>query len=130
MSRFIGRADELKELQRFLKKKTASLLVVRGRRRVGKSRLIQEFAKPHRCIQFVGLQPTARTTVESQLAEFSRQFTANFDTPPVVFNDWGNAFQHLAKQTAQGRVIVLLDEISWMGSKDPDFLGKLKTAWD
>ena len=49
---------ELKELQRFLKKKTASVLVVRGRRRVGKSRLIQEFAKPHRCIQFVGLQPT------------------------------------------------------------------------
>jgi len=27
-------------------------------------------------------------------------------------------------------VIVLFDEISWMGSKDPDFLGKLKNAWD
>jgi hypothetical protein len=27
-------------------------------------------------------------------------------------------------------MIVLFDEISWMGSKDPDFLGKLKNAWD
>src|SRR3989338_9266458 len=36
----------------------------------------------------------------------------------------------LAERTKKGRVIILLDEISWMGSKDPDFLGKLKTIWD
>lgn len=27
-------------------------------------------------------------------------------------------------------MVIVLDEISWMGSKDPDFLGKLKDAWD
>jgi len=130
MSRFVGRVAELKELKRFLRKKTASLLVVRGRRRVGKSRLVEEFATPHRYLQFIGLQPTRHTTRESELNEFSRQFAVHFDTPPVVFDDWSTAFHHLARLTARGRVIILLDEISWMGSKDTDFLGKLKTAWD
>ena len=44
--------------------------------------------------------------------------------------DWGNIFWHLSKYTADGPVLIVLDEISWMGEKDPDFLGKLKTAWD
>ena len=30
----------------------------------------------------------------------------------------------------EGRTVVLLDEISWMGSRNPDFAGYLKTAWD
>ncbi|MBM3198331.1 MAG: ATPase [Chlamydiae bacterium] len=45
-------------------------------------------------------------------------------------NDWGHIFRQLALHTSQGRILILLDEISWMGSKDPDFLGKLKSAWD
>jgi AAA+ ATPase superfamily predicted ATPase len=130
MSRFIGRNPELEELRWFLKKKTASLLLVRGRRRVGKSRLIEEFAKPHRFLSMIGLPPNERTTRESELAEFSRQFSLALGLPPVTFGDWGDAFYHLARTTAEGRVIILLDEISWMGSKDPTFLGKLKTAWD
>lgn len=130
MIEFIGRDAELAELGWALKTRVASLLVVRGRRRIGKSRLIEEFAKPHRYLPFIGLPPNERTTRESELTEFSRQFSSILGLPPVAFPDWGDAFHHLAKVTAQGRVIILLDEISWMGSKDPHFLGKLKTAWD
>lgn len=36
----------------------------------------------------------------------------------------------LAALTKQGPVIILLDEISWMGAKDKDFPGKLKGVWD
>lgn len=39
-------------------------------------------------------------------------------------------FWFLAQHTNTGRVLVVLDEISWIGSKDPDFLGKLKNIWD
>jgi hypothetical protein len=42
---FIGRKENLNEFNNLLKKKTASLAVVNGRRRIGKSRLIEEFAK-------------------------------------------------------------------------------------
>lgn len=42
---FIGRRVELERLQALYKKKTSSLVVVKGRRRIGKSRLILEFVK-------------------------------------------------------------------------------------
>ena len=46
--------------------------------------------------------------------------------------EWNSAklFMLLARQCENGKVVIVLDEISWMGSKDPDFLGKLKNAWD
>jgi len=54
---FIGRELELKQLNDLLSKKTASLVVVNGRRRIGKSRLIEEFAKNKTFYHFVGLAP-------------------------------------------------------------------------
>ena len=42
---FIGRELELERLRGFLKKRSASLIVVRGRRRIGKCRLLAEFGK-------------------------------------------------------------------------------------
>lgn len=40
---FIGRTEELEHLKQLLTKKSAGLVVIRGRRRIGKSRLINEF---------------------------------------------------------------------------------------
>ena len=42
--KFIGRKKELERLELLHKKNSASLVVIRGRRRIGKSRLIEEFA--------------------------------------------------------------------------------------
>lgn len=44
-SSFVGRKKELQQLSLLLKKASASLIVVKGRRRIGKSRLIEEFGK-------------------------------------------------------------------------------------
>jgi AAA+ ATPase superfamily predicted ATPase len=53
---FVGRKEELEQLTSFLTKKSASLIVVRGRRRIGKSRLIEEFAKGKRFLTFAGIR--------------------------------------------------------------------------
>ncbi len=127
---FAGRAQELATLGRFLSKKSSSLLVVRGRRRIGKSRLIEEFAKGYRFYSFAGLAPTEHTTAQSQRDEFARQLNEQVGIPEVKADDWGKLFFLLSEKIQKGRVIVLFDEISWMGSKDPDFLGKVKNAWD
>lgn len=127
---FYGRSPELEELRDLYHKKVASLVVVNGRRRIGKSRLIEEFAKAETFYSFSGLVPTESTTVQSQLDEFARQLSQQTGLPEVTVNDWSKLFLLLAEKAKQGRVIILFDEISWMGSKDPDFLGKLKNAWD
>jgi uncharacterized protein len=126
---FIGRGKELSLLKRFLRKNTASLLVVRGRRRIGKSRLIEEFARPFKFYTFSGIAPTSKTTAQSQRDEFASQL-AKQGLPRIQANDWNDLFWLLADKVKKNRTIILLDEISWMGSKDPDFLGKLKNVWD
>lgn len=127
---FVGRGDELNALKWLLEKPSASLVVVKGRRRIGKSRLIEEFAKDLPFYSFSGVPPTNKTTKESQLRLFSEQLSQQFNIPGLLFDSWSFALNFLAKQTASGRAVVLLDEISWMGSKDPDFMGVLKTVWD
>ena len=129
---FIGRKKELKLLNDLLEKKISSLVVIKGRRRIGKSRLIQEFAKGNNFFAFSGLPPLKQTTQQSQRNEFTKQLSLQTNYPEVQVDDWNKIFLLLNKeiQNQKNRIIVLLDEISWMGSKDPDFLGKLKNAWD
>lgn len=130
MTEFIGRINELEELRAVLDKRTASLVILKGRRRIGKSRLVEEFAKNKKFYAFSGLPPTPETTKQSQLNEFASQLSQMTGIPGIQAEDWNTLFLLLAKHIQKQRVIVLFDEISWMGSKDPDFLGKLKNAWD
>lgn len=127
---FIGRKKELEQLNRLLDKPTASLVVVKGRRRIGKSRLIQEFGKNRKMFTFSGLPPTEKITLKEQLYEFGWQLGKALGQPAFKDDDWNDLFLRLAHHTREGKVLILLDEISWMGSKDPNFLGKLKNAWD
>lgn len=130
MSTFVGRKEELKLFRGLLEKTTASLAVVYGRRRVGKSRLIEEFGKNLTMYSFSGLPPRPNTTITSQLDEFSRQVARQFNVPQKSFADWGDAFAELYLYLKKGKILLFLDEIQWIGNCDPDFLGKFKNAWD
>lgn len=130
MGLFVGRREELGLLRGLLDKRTASLVVVYGRRRVGKSRLIEEFGRNQKMISIAGLPPQSKTTRDTQLNEFSEQLASQLSMPKKNFSDWIEAFNELATHTRSGRVILFLDEISWIGNCDKDFIGKLKNAWD
>ncbi len=128
-SKFIGREEEMARLKGLLSARVASLVVVRGRRRIGKSRLLAEFGKEMRSLFLSGIPPTGETTAATQRKEFVQQLE-QAGIPGINPDDWGNIFWLLSKVISKGRILIVFDEISWMGSKDPDFLGKLKTAWD
>lgn len=127
---FIGREQELKTLNRLLDLRSASLVVIKGRRRIGKSRLIGEFAKQFKHYTFSGLAPRKGMTAQSQRDEFAKQLSQQFHLPTLKADDWSDLFLYLANQTTSGRQVILFDEISWLATDDPDFLGKLKIAWD
>lgn len=127
---FVGRKNELACLHDLMQKQAASLVVIRGRRRIGKSRLVKEFAQDYRFLNFAGLPPTEKTTAQVQRDLFSEQLAAHLKLPKLQATDWSDLFSFLARETKEGRVVILFDEISWMGSKDDNFLGKLKNAWD
>jgi len=94
------------------------------------TRLAVEFGKSLKTYTFDGLPPEKNVTAHHQRVEFARQMLEQLSIPGLRADDWGDLFWHLAKQTKEGRLLIVLDEINWMGEKDPTFLGKLKTAWD
>jgi AAA+ ATPase superfamily predicted ATPase len=131
MPKFIGRKDELNKLIKIAEKKTASFILVRGRRRIGKSRLIEEYGKHFdKFYTFAGLAPTVGMTAKHQLEEFNRQISQQFRIPLVQYGDWSDALLHLAERVKSEKTLLFFDEISWMGSEDPTFLSKIKNFWD
>ncbi|MBS0655613.1 MAG: ATPase [Verrucomicrobia bacterium] len=132
--KFIGREWELQKLREFSKRKTAGLVVCQGRRRIGKSTLIEHFSL-HDCskakfIELYGLAPRENIDNKSQLEHFGELLGMCFGLPPFQLSNWNMAFDALASLTQKGRMIILLDEISWMAGQDRDFAGKLKGVWD
>ncbi len=130
---FYGREDILDRLMSLFKKRTSSLVTCRGRRRIGKSTLIEVFAQraDARFIKIEGLKPRPKLSNADELANFAAQLAAQTGcetTPPA---NWLNAFIRLGREIDDSqRTVVLLDEVSWMAYYDNMFSGTLKIAWD
>ena len=135
---FVGREKELESLSLLLDKRTASLVACRGRRRIGKSTLIEEFAKRNHCrlVEIDGLLPREGMTNQVQLDNFIEKLSAQTHADGTKVSSWFEAFGRLDQALVglmpawNGWVVVLLDEVSWMGRYDADFPARLKSAWD
>ena len=132
-SDFIGRENELESLLGLWGKRGASLVTCRGRRRIGKSRLIAEFASRTgaRFIHLEGVRPRPGFSNEIELREFARQLSVQVRTAIKTPENWLEAFVSMDRfLRGNGKVVVLLDEISWFGHYDNAFAADVKVAWD
>lgn len=128
--KFIGRKRELQKLRDLSQAQRPILAVVMGRRRIGKSRLIEEFSKGKVFLPFTGLPPTPQMTEQMQRDAFASKFAEHFKLPPLTFTDWSDAFAHLSMKLTDEPTVILFDEMSWMGAHDHTFIPKLKVWWD
>ena len=53
-----------------------------------------------------------------------------FNAPFARYDDWSDALWAVGERIKTGKVLLLFDEISWMGINEPTFLGKIKNFWD
>ena len=130
---FVGREYEIKELVGLWDKRVPSLITCRGRRRVGKSTLIEEFAKvsADHFMVIEGLAPREGMSDALQRKNFCKRLDEMTGSRCPVAESWPLAFSRLDEAIpSHGKTVVLLDEISWIGGYDLDFPGYLKTAWD
>jgi uncharacterized protein len=128
---FIGREREMELLGDLFDRKSASFVTCQGRRRIGKSRLIQEFGKQASVfLEFQGLPPREGIKPVDQLHAFSKQLSKQTRLPEIRLDNWPQAFTMLASVIKNKKTVILLDEISWMAGQDKDFAGHLKIAWD
>jgi hypothetical protein len=127
---FFGRERELKLLHDLNEERGASLVVIKGRRRIGKTRLINEFCKEYKTISLIGLAPEKKITAAEQRQHFANQLEQQTSLSGLGADDWDHLFDNLATVAVAGQIVLVFDEVNWMGSKDATFLPKLKTAWD
>lgn len=133
--KFIGRTEQINQLSALWRKGSSSLVTCQGRRRIGKSRLMDEFAARSGCryLKLSGLAPRKGMTNDDQLRYFCQRLGEKTGADGLVARNWPEAFALLNAEVARHaseRMVVLLDEISWMGKYDSDFPGYLKDAWD
>ena len=129
---FYGRKDILDDLVGLWEKKKASLVTCRGCRRIGKSTLIEEFARQSgaRFLKLEGKAPERGMTNADQLESFGAQLRRQVGGGKLAPDSWTEAFAFLDAFIDGRKTVLLLDEISWMGRYAPGFAGDLKIAWD
>jgi hypothetical protein len=128
---FVGREEELALLRSVRKQGGASLILLRGRRRIGKSTLAEIFGREaDSFLEFQCLPPRPGLTSSEQLAAFAEQMAKQVGLPVLSLASWPQAFSLLANQIRSESTVVLLDEVSWLAIGDKDFPGHLKVAWD
>ena len=130
---FFGRQDQIEQLAALWGKRTSSLVTYRGRRRIGKSTLIKEFAKKSgaRFLKIEGARPEEGFSNADELRSFSEQLAAQTGCERTLPENWLEAFIRLDREINDDqKTIILLDEISWMGYYDPMFANTIRVAWE
>lgn len=139
---FAGRGRDLELLNGLLQEVAAGMgttrgraVIVTGRRRVGKSRLVQEFCDRSGRAS-VTFQATRGRHAVSERADFVAAIARSElrDSDNIVGmqpDDWNAALRALALALPDDHPsIVVIDEVPWLIEQDTEFEGALQTVWD
>ncbi|MBS0654158.1 MAG: AAA family ATPase [Verrucomicrobia bacterium] len=134
VARIFGREREIEKLQRLLRSENPEFLAIYGRRRVGKTYLIQEFFKDKGT--FFSFTGTRNGTKRSQIQKFYRVLKQKFEIshtekPPTSWDDALFTLQEaVGKIDPSKKVILFFDELPWLASKCSGFLEALEYFWN
>ncbi len=130
---FVGRTSELNLLDELYASHKAEFLVLYGRRRVGKTRLLTEWVTTRKIkpIFFVSEQDSK----ESLLRQFSQiVYKKAFPSLPVPntfsFANWDQIWNQISELAKGERLVVCIDEFTYMMAADPTLASNLQRAWD
>lgn len=131
--KFIGRENEIKELNKCLYSDRSHFVAVYGRRRVGKTFLVKSFFKNNFAFYATGL---AAANKKTQLDNFNLALKKHqkANTPLLSeANNWLNAFDNLIQlleQSEEPKKVVFLDELPWMETRNSGFITALEFFWN
>ena len=127
--KFIGREHELNFLDRCYHASKAQLVFLYGRRRIGKTETLFEFARDKTHIFFAAPEATR----DEQLALFSKRlFEAGAPASRYLsrFTSWTDALEEIIALPSSGRKLVIIDEFPYLVKSDPSLPSVLQNLWD
>jgi uncharacterized protein len=131
----IGRKEEQQEFTDIYGSKKAEFAVVYGRRRIGKTFLIEQFFCSRDCVFFhvTGVQDGL---LKEQLAEFAKTIGKVFYNGAKIetATSWMQAFEELnnaiIKLSGTNKIVIFIDELPWMATKRSRILQALDYYWN
>ncbi|MCK4547204.1 MAG: ATP-binding protein [Candidatus Eisenbacteria sp.] len=125
---FVGRAHELSLIRnRLADRSKAQLVILYGRRRIGKSTLIAKALEQEQALFFEGIEG-ARTRV--QISQFLDDLSRQTGKVRLAARSWREVFQGLGELLPSGRWVLVFDEFPWMGAGRTQIVSDLKLHWD
>ena len=130
---FIDRKHEMELLSDLWDSDSAELLIIYGRRRVGKTTLLVRWVEESDCRALYWVSDPGSSF--EQLRSFSQAIFnfANPDNPApgeFSYGDWRQALQQAAALAKEERLVLIIDEITYLLSADPGVAGVLQNTWD
>ena len=131
----IGRREEIRELERCEKSKKSELICVYGRRRVGKTYLVEQTFANYFAFRATGVESGNTRT---QLKSFHQRLVEAGDKTKHIPKNWFEAFSRLEtvletediRQSVHGKKIVFFDEFPWFATARSDFLEAFGEFWN
>ena len=113
---FIGRERELASLKEFYEKDRIGMIVIYGRRRIGKSTLITEFVKDKKTIFYTATKVGKHRNLEL----FSRQVLDVLmpGVENISFNTTEAVFDFIDKNIGDEKLVLVIDELPYWAEKD------------
>ena len=134
--RFVDRVNEIATLEKEYKRDNASMVVIFGRRRVGKTYLIREsfehsFTFEHTGVSNASLDVNSLKAV--QLEKFQESLAEFGYKPAEKITSWSEAFNGLKeviKASKEKKKVIFIDELSWMDTKESGLISALESFWN
>lgn len=130
---FIGRKKELETLENLWAEQRSRMMILYGRRRVGKSRLLKQWIQEAgKNVIYWQAEPD---TQEAHLREFSQVLfnhaSPGFQAPDgFTYASWEQALAQIGMLSKQERLGVIIDEFTFLIASDPTIPGKFQRMWD
>lgn len=115
---FVGRKAEFAELERRYSQSGFQFPVVYGRRRVGKTRLIQEFASTKKSIYFMSTKQTSSELLKSFSLAIKEQFEDERTKYLNSFENWEALFSYMTEISKNERIVLVIDEYPYLAESE------------
>lgn len=130
-NKLIGREKEIKILKEAFNSTEAEMVAVIGRRRVGKTFLINSVYKNQINFEITGIQGgTFRKQLKNFQFELKKVSGKNSEVPKDWFSAFVQLIDFLEKTQQQEKQVVFFDELPWLATKRSDFLQGLSFFWN
>lgn len=131
MRKFVGRHDYLKILHDIWSSGKTKLIAVYGRRRIGKTALINVFSRGKRAFIFEALEGEETAAQVRHFLDQLSQFAGKPYIRDLNYKDWFQAFNFFSQLIKEEQeIIICFDELSWMASGHTKLISIIKYFWD